>query len=107
MNYIDEILNNYDTSFVNDYDKWKDIIDNINNYIPVYLESIKVKNKNIDEFTYNEFCIIFRKEIQNYLSDRENLSPEGVHDVLDIIVRNRIISSLSDADYSKIKKLLK
>jgi hypothetical protein len=99
MSYSKEILDNYDNSFVNDYAKWSILVDEVNSFIPIYLESMNLGNQYVKEFEYNEFCVAYKAEVENYLIENKRLDKESVHYILDLLVKKRIIHYLAiDSD---------
>jgi hypothetical protein len=95
MPHVAKILSNYDNSFVNDYAKWCVLVDEVNSFIPIYLDSMHLTKQQVQNFTYNEFCSAYRKEVEGYLRDKKMLDDESVNYILDVMVTQRIIKAIT------------
>jgi hypothetical protein len=93
MSYIDEILNSYNISFVDDFDKWSSLVEDVNNYIPKYLSSISLSKHKVEPYSYNNFCSSYKKEIELYIRSNKNIDVDIVYQILDILIKKKIVVS--------------
>jgi hypothetical protein len=96
MCYIDEILENYDRSFVDDYIKWKSLVEDMNKFVLDYLDNISLTKHKITMFTYNEFCTLYKNECEVYMRSGEIVDRDSVRIILDKILYNKIVKSLTE-----------
>jgi hypothetical protein len=93
MSYIEEILNDYNISFVEDFDNWRGLVDEVNDFIPKYMSSICLPKHIVKPYTYNDFCNSYRKEVELYIISNKRIDVDIVYQILDILIKNRIVAS--------------
>lgn len=89
-----EIIDNYKTTFIEDYNDWKTIVSTINtnlyNYIEVFESNITEKNSmdidKLNPFTYNEFCDEFITQLKRYFEEFETLTQEAIASIFEVII---------------------
>ena len=66
------LISNLDNNFVEDRVFWRNLITRINSVL-------KVHNPDVTEFTYDEFCILFKEELQKYSEINDNLNIPAIN----------------------------
>jgi len=102
-----KIINSYKESFIEEYQKWKDIISEINKCIPIYKEELQIDidiNK-IVFFSYDEFCNEFLKQLNSFFEDFDILTKIGLHTIFESMILLKIANA-SDEPSSLIEKFL-
>lgn len=77
------VLANLDNNFIEDYEFWKRLVDDIN---------LGLKNFHPDTecFTYNEFCKSFKDELKNYSESHQGMDLGTIHTAVQQIMFSKI-----------------
>jgi hypothetical protein len=101
----EEIIKTYEESFVEEYDKWRGIIEDVNKSIPQFIESVEFEVGEIEPFTYNEFCLEFLEHLKTLYENFPVLTKIGIYSIFESMILLKIANS-ADEPSSAIKSLL-
>jgi hypothetical protein len=94
-----KIIDNYENSFVENYDTWKSVVKHINGNIPMYIEQLDIKTKINDDnyplYSYDDFCKDFKSELSIYFLTNEKLTIEAIQIIFDYLTMMKILDSIT------------
>jgi len=77
------VLENLDDNFIEDYEFWRRLIDDIN-------KGLKTFQPDSPGFTYNEFCQIFKNELKTYTESHQSIDLSTIHSAVQQIMFSKI-----------------
>lgn len=77
------VLDNLDNNFIEDYEFWRKLVDDINN-------GIKNFQPDTPGFTYNEFCRVFKTELQNNSGSHQSIDLNTIHQTVQQVMISKI-----------------
>lgn len=101
-----EIIKSYEESFIEEYEKWKSIINEVNSTIPDFEHIVEFNVGDVTPFTYNEFCSEFLEHLNTLFDNFNVLTKSAIYSIFESMILLKIANS-SNEPSSAIKSLLK